>query len=154
MNKQEFLNTLSHHLRKLKKKERAKYLDYYDEMISDIVENGATEEEAIGRQGNIEQIASEILAGASPDSLKVRDVRGICLTAASLILLFFSVPSLLFRLQAQMQMSAAIGIIGGADGPTSIFVAGKIGSPWGLYIATAVVVIVTVVYFVKKYRKK
>ena len=49
-----------------------------------------------------------------------------------------------------MDRSSSIGIIGGADGPTSIFIAGKVGTPWGLYITTAVVVIVTIVYFVKK----
>lgn len=50
--------------------------------------------------------------------------------------------------------AASIAIIGGADGPTSIFLAGKIGPPVdGLLIALAAAVIVTVVYVVVKKRK-
>ena len=49
---------------------------------------------------------------------------------------------------------ASIAIIGGADGPTSIFLAGKIGPPVdGLLIALVAAVIVTVVYVVVKKRK-
>lgn len=49
---------------------------------------------------------------------------------------------------------AAISIIGGADGPTSIFLAGKIGPPVdGLQIALIVAVVVTVAYVVVKKRK-
>ena len=50
--------------------------------------------------------------------------------------------------------AASIAIIGGADGPTSIFLAGKIGPPMdGLLIALVAAVIVTVVYVVVKKRK-
>lgn len=50
--------------------------------------------------------------------------------------------------------AASIAIIGGADGPTSIFLAGKIGPPVdGLLIALFAAVIVTVVYVVVKKRK-
>ena len=49
---------------------------------------------------------------------------------------------------------ASIAIIGDADGPTSIFLAGKIGPPVdGLLIALVAAVIVTVVYVVVKKRK-
>ena len=86
------------------------------------------------------------------------DWKGMILVVSSLILLLFSFAPLLVSLLAplllgvhlHMDRSSSIGIIGGADGPTSIFIAGKVGTPWGLYITTAVVVIVTIVYFVKK----
>ena len=49
--------------------------------------------------------------------------------------------------------NAAIGIIGGADGPTSIFIAGRIGT-WPLLAgAAAVMILVTIIYLVKKRRK-
>jgi len=49
---------------------------------------------------------------------------------------------------------ASISIIGGADGPTSIFLAGKVGAPMdGLLIALFVAVVVTVMYAVVKKRK-
>lgn len=55
--------------------------------------------------------------------------------------------------------SASIGIIGGADGPTSIFIAGKLGSGFGVIIGAvvlSVVVIAVVVWKVvrRKRRKK
>ena len=53
-NKQ-YMIQLKYELRKLKKEERNKYIEYYDEIISDIVERGASEEEAIAKQGNIEK---------------------------------------------------------------------------------------------------
>lgn len=153
MNKQEFLTGLKHKLKKLKKEERNKYIEYYDEIISDIVESGVSEEEAIKRQGSIEQIAGHILSNTNPVYLKNRDWRGIILVVVSVILLAVCIIPAFLQWQFETSMSTAVGIIGGADGPTSIFVAGKLGTPWGLYIATAVVVITTIVYFVKKRRK-
>ena len=50
--------------------------------------------------------------------------------------------------------AASIAIIGGADGPTSVFIAGKVGTPTkGLLIALVVAVIVTVVYAAVKKKK-
>lgn len=153
MTKEEFLKKLEHELRKLKKEERNKYIEYYDEIISDTVESGASVEDAIAKQGDIKKIVEDILANASPTDIKNKDWRGITLVAASLILLLFCFAPLILGMQMHIGMSTSVGIIGGADGPTSIFIAGKIGTPWGLYIATAVVVVATIVYFVKKRRK-
>lgn len=36
-----------------------------------------------------------------------------------------------FMLKRSTHEAASIGIIGGADGPTSIFISGKVGSPHG-----------------------
>ncbi len=36
---------------KIKKDEREKYLAYYEEIISDMIENGVSEEEAVAHQG-------------------------------------------------------------------------------------------------------
>ena len=153
MSKQEFLKKLKHELRKLKKEERNKYIEYYDEIISDIMERGVSEEEAIAKQGSIEKIAGDILANTNPANLKNRDWRGLALVAVSIILLMSSIIPLILKIQFETSMSTSIGVIGGADGPTSIFIAGKLGTPWGLYIATAVVIVVTIVYFVKKRRR-
>ena len=54
-----------------------------------------------------------------------------------------------------MQRGAAISIIGGADGPTSIFLAGKVGgtSSMVMYLLSLLVIIIGVViliYFKKK----
>ena len=118
------------------------------------LEKGVTEEEAVKRQGNPGEIAAEILENTDPANLKNRDWRGICLMAVSIFLLICCIlPRLLF-FGTQRMMNASVGIIGGADGPTSVFVAAKVGEPWGLYMATAVVVVVTVIYFVKKHKER
>ena len=50
--------------------------------------------------------------------------------------------------------ASSIAIIGGADGPTSIFIAGKVGTPReGLLLALIVAVTVTVVYAVVRKKK-
>jgi len=82
------------------------------------------------------------------------DWRGIAFMTFSTILLLCSLFSIFWTRSFQVNMSASTGIIGGADGPTAIFIAGKIGAPWGLYFATAVVVVATVVYFVRRRKKK
>ena len=50
--------------------------------------------------------------------------------------------------------NTAVSIIGGADGPTSIFIAGRISRPDLLYAATAAVLIVTVLYYIRRRRRK
>ena len=61
----------------------------------------------------------------------------IVLCIVTLALVAFS----LISLAAQQN---TVGIIGGADGPTAIFVS---GSPIGLYIATGVVLLITPVLY-------
>ena len=50
MKKEQFIKNLRYSLRKLKKDEREKYLAYYEEIISDMIENGVSEEEAVVHQ--------------------------------------------------------------------------------------------------------
>ena len=49
MKKEQFIKNLRYSLRKLKKDERD--LAYYEEIISDMIENGVSEEEAVAHQG-------------------------------------------------------------------------------------------------------
>lgn len=52
----------------------------------------------------------------------MKKILGIILTVIGIVM---TVVSLIFKIKGQMSVS----IIGGADGPTSVFVAGKVGSP-------------------------
>ena len=153
MNRQEFLKALNRNLKNLKKEERKKYLEYYDEMIADIMETGVSEEEAVKRQGSVERIAADILAESGNRKVKIRDWRGISLVVISIILMVSCLLPTSFIKITGGNRNASISIIGGADGPTSIFIAGKVGIPWGLYIATFVIVLSTVIYLIRKYRK-
>jgi uncharacterized membrane protein len=59
--KEQFLKKLNNELRSLKKEERKKYLDNYEEIILDKVENGISEETAVSDLGNVKQISGDIL---------------------------------------------------------------------------------------------
>ena len=60
--KKEFLNELNHELRLLKKKERIKCLNDYQEMLADKMETGMSESDAVADFGNVKQIARDILS--------------------------------------------------------------------------------------------
>lgn len=154
MSKQEFLGKLKYELRKLKKEECKKYIDYYDEIISDIMDEGVPEEEAIKRQGDVKAIVQDILSNVPAGSLKIADWKGVLLLILSVISLLACIIPKIMEATMNFQMNSSISVIGGADGPTSIFIAGKISEPWGLYIFTVIVVIINVVYWVKRARRK
>ncbi len=54
----------------------------------------------------------------------MRKIAGIILTVTGIVI---AAISLIFMRNGQMSVARSVAIIGGADGPTSIFVAGKIG---------------------------
>ncbi|MBQ8893779.1 MAG: DUF1700 domain-containing protein [Clostridia bacterium] len=64
MNKQQFLTELARRLQQLPPADIARSLDYYAEMIDDRIEDGLSEEEAVGALGPIEEIAGQILMDA------------------------------------------------------------------------------------------
>ena len=61
MNKAEFLNELSFCLQNMNDSEKNKFIIYYDEMISDYVENGMSEEDAVNKIGAPKKIAEELI---------------------------------------------------------------------------------------------
>lgn len=66
MNKKTFVRLLSRRLRALSAAERAESLDYYTEMIQDRMEEGLSEEQAVGQLGSVDEIARQILQDAPP----------------------------------------------------------------------------------------
>lgn len=61
MNKAEFLNELTLCLQDMNDTERNKFVVYYDEMISDYMENGMKEEIAVNKIGIPKKIAEELI---------------------------------------------------------------------------------------------
>lgn len=61
MNKVAFTDELYHLLKPLPKAERQQYIDYYEEMIDDRMEDGLSEEEAVAALGSAADIATQIL---------------------------------------------------------------------------------------------
>ena len=69
MNKVEFLKELELNLFKMKDSEKNKFITYYDEMISDYIENGMVEDEAVKKIGTPNKIAQELMG--EYDSVKL-----------------------------------------------------------------------------------
>ncbi len=67
MSKIEFLEILTEYLQKIEKKERDKFITYYDEMIEDYKENGYGELDAVKKIGNPRDIAMNILEEQNVD---------------------------------------------------------------------------------------
>ena len=164
MKKEQFIKRLRVSLRSLNRDEREKYLSYYEEMIADLTENGISEEDAVARQGEIGKIAEEILSENPIKKKRRADWIGAVLIV--LTLLFGSISGYLMYQEYQvkaafekLQMETAnetISIIGGADGPTSVFLAGKITFPVRpdiLFMITILLIVITVLYFVRKTKK-
>lgn len=149
MNKTAFLKALKKQLKSLNPPEIQKHIDYYDEIVSDMMENGLTEEEALAKIGSPQQLGREILENTAPEGFRKKDVPGRMLTAASAAAVLLTIAD---AVRIHIMFPTAVSIIGGADGPTSIFVAGKIGRIPGLYEITAVLVLATAVYFLLKNR--
>lgn len=70
MTKRKFLAKLENALSSLNAEERNRQLDYYEEMINDMIEEGMSEEDAVSRLGTVQGVAAKILSEASPDMLK------------------------------------------------------------------------------------
>ena len=163
MRQEEFLKALEKALGKLKKSERTKYVESYRELLADLMENGFSEEEAVAKQGNVQNIAAEIIADAAPNE-KRKDPGGVILLIASAVMLILSVVmffndwivsrilTAVFNLNTME--ASSIGIIGGADGPTAIFVSSVPGDNRMILLPTVLVVGVTIWYFMRKRKKK
>ena len=62
MNKNTFFETLKVRLAGIPEKELQQAIDYYDEIISDKVEDGISEQDAIESLGSIDEIVKSILS--------------------------------------------------------------------------------------------
>jgi len=143
MRKEAFLKDLGRSLGKLKREERRRQLEYFDELLKDMAEGGMSEEEAVEKLGQPRDLAGSILEQMPKESFRKMDVRGVILCCASLVCV---TATLIF-----IKLSHSISFyVGGGDGPTSVFVAGRVGRPAVLYVVTALALGATAVHYVRK----
>lgn len=88
MNKNGFLKELSYHLQKMRAIEKNKFITYYDEIISDYIENGMPEEEAVSKVGGPKMIAEELLENHDYVKTKGSSIGSRILNVSLLILGF------------------------------------------------------------------
>ncbi|MBR3988402.1 MAG: DUF1700 domain-containing protein [Clostridia bacterium] len=105
MTKNEFTKVLKSKINHLPKSERRKILQYYYEMISERMEDGMTEAEAIDALGNIDELLSEY----SPAPSEPR--RGVRLRAWHIIMLIIGAPLWISLVAAMLCIMLAFYII-------------------------------------------
>ena len=134
MKKEQFIKNLRYSLRKLKKDEREKYLAYYEEIISDMIENGVSEEEAVAHQGETKKSQKKFCGKMQlKESSKLGWIGSVLII---LTLLSGTLSGYLmyqeYRIKSEFAeihteiANETVSITGGSDGPTSVFLAGKI----------------------------
>ena len=148
MDKREFLKKLEKALKKLVPEERARYISYYDEIIMDLVDGGMTEQEACAKQGDMSGIVADIMSQIEPEKVEKQKPLDVILLVIALligvacIVVLIALPDVItFSMMNE-------------DGPTSVFVAGKVVEPIWLYIITTVVLITSTIIFVLRKKSK
>lgn len=93
MNKQEYLEALRRALQQMPPEEREKQLAYYDELISDMCEDGMSEKEATAKLGDASAVAAELLTALPLGTLVKSRIRSESKPSAlNIVLLVLGFP--------------------------------------------------------------
>lgn len=122
MNEKQFARYLRAVRRRLTlpKKMKDRVMDNLRSSINERREAGQTDAEILAALGSAKQAASELTAQLPGYAFRKSPLRFICLGAAVLALLVG-----LLKTVTNLRGFASIGVIGGADGPTAIFIADR-----------------------------
>ena len=107
-----------------------------DDLRSSINERRETDAEIFAALGPAKQAAAELTAQLPGYAFRKSPLRFVCLGAAVLALL-----AGLLKTVTNLRGFASVGVIGGADGPTEIFIAGPQIFDWADVIAAGIVLV-------------
>lgn len=145
MDKSEFLLALDKRLGVLTDADRRASLDYYAEMLDDLIENGVTETEAVASLGSVDRIAEEILMDIPLPKLVKAKMKKRRLTGTEITLMIVGFPiwlpllisafAIVFSVYVSLwavvislyaaNVCLAAGSIGGLVGAIMMFVGGR-----------------------------
>lgn len=112
MNKSAFDQQLRRKLKRLPREDVEKYVEYYNEMIDDRIEEGRSEEEAVEAIGPVDRIVSEILTEVPMARLiRERVTPRRALTAVEIVLLILGAPVWLPLLIAAAAVVLALYVV-------------------------------------------
>ena len=112
MNKQEFLTRLREGLAGLPREDADERLAFYDEMLSDRMEDGLSEEEAVAELGSVETIVQQIVADTPlPKLVKERIRSNRRLQGWEIVLLVLGSPLWLALLIAAAAVVFAVYVV-------------------------------------------
>lgn len=167
MNKKQFIELLGGKLARLSKENRNHYLDYYEELIEDMKEEGLSEEEALIKIGNPSDVALQIIEQEDTIILKIPSTGnkiinwmliilgaplwGSLLAAAAVLFLSFLLILMLipFTIGVIAFATCSVGIVGTLASPfvmtssllTGLFQLGSGLISLGLFIPTMLLTI-------------
>ena len=124
----------------LPKEMKDRVMDDLRGSINERREAGQTDEEILAALGSAKQAAAELTAQLPGYAFRRSPLRFVCLGAAALALLIG-----LLKTVTNLRGFASVGVIGGADGPTEIFITGPKIWDWAGVIAAGVVLVLGVV---------
>jgi len=159
MTEKQYINRVMHHLH-LPGDLRDRVREDLTQDIRAALENGETMEQIIERMGKPYHLATELEqnylgeCAPMPKGKKFLRVASVIAIVASIFSLLSNGIKMLI-LNSIANEAASIGIIGGADGPTSIFVTTSIAPMWKIIAqpALAVVVIVAAIIILRKTKR-
>ena len=128
---------------------RKTVLQDLEKTFASAAENGETEQQVISRLGTPEQFAAGIEEQLGVNRQKLLKTRTVVWT---IIWLVVAVVGFLVYLtiRQQQELNGALGIIGGADGPTAIIVSGPgIDVPLVMLMIAAAAVVLAVIGIVR-----
>lgn len=111
MTKNEFLEELAKRLASLPQEDKNRSLEYYNEMITDKIEDGVAEEEAVSALGSLENIVAQIVAETPMKNLvkeKLKSKRA--LRVGEIVLLAVGSPIWVALLLAFLALAIAVYI--------------------------------------------
>lgn len=112
MNRQEWMQALRSGLRGIPQEEVEKSIAFYDEMISDRIEDGMTEAEAVAAIGSVEDITAQIVSGIPLKKIVKAKVKPHhALRTWEIVLLILGAPVWLPLLLAAVCIVSAVYIV-------------------------------------------
>lgn len=112
MRRHEFLSAIYHGLQGLPQEDINKSIEYYGEMIDDLMEDGMTEEEAIASIGPVNEIIAQILSETSlPKLVKAKVKTKHTLKAWEIILIILGSPLWISLLIAAFAIVLSVYIV-------------------------------------------
>ncbi len=125
---------------------KARVMSDFASSIAARREAGETDEEIYASLGTPRKAAAELNEQMKDFAYRKSPWRFVCLAVAvgsGLWLAFYAGLQIFGQLFIKNQGGASMGIIGGADGPTAIFVATTVGFNWDMLIVAAVLIFST-----------
>lgn len=129
---------------------RARVMSDFASSIQERREAGQTDEAIRAELGTPKQAAAELNAQMKEFAYRKSPWRFVCIALAVLsagwillsrLFLYFGMFLETLTWSFSPNPAASIGIIGGADGPTAIFVTGPVGFDWDVAIVAAVLIV-------------